>query len=65
MHDRALMQLITTTLSPVAISCANGSTIAYDLWNQLKEQFSAVSQTSIFQLKSNLQTIKKNSDSVS
>ncbi|XP_068344266.1 uncharacterized protein [Pyrus communis] len=51
MHDRALMQLITTTLSPVAISCEIGSTSACVLWNRLKEQFSA--------------TIRKGSDSVS
>ncbi|KAM1697881.1 hypothetical protein ACFX2K_029411 [Malus domestica] len=65
LHDRALMQLITATLSPAAISCAIGSSSACDLWNRLKEQFYTVSRTSIFQMKSNLQTIKKGSDSVS
>ncbi|KAM2552091.1 hypothetical protein TB2_016526 [Malus domestica] len=65
MHDQALMQLITATLSPVAISCVIGSTNACDLWTRLKEQFSVVSRTSVFQLKSNLQTIKKGTDSVS
>ncbi|CAN6724963.1 unnamed protein product [Malus baccata var. baccata] len=65
LHDRALMQLITATLSPVAISCAIGSTSACDLWTRLKEQFSVVSRTSVFQLKSNLQTIKKGTDYVS
>ncbi|KAM1411401.1 hypothetical protein COP1_024098 [Malus domestica] len=65
MHDRALMQLITATLSPVAVSCAIGSVSSQDLWTRLKEQFSTVSRTSIFQMKSNLQTIKKGSDSVS
>ncbi|KAM2393008.1 hypothetical protein ACFX1X_036416 [Malus domestica] len=48
MHDRALMQLITATLSPPAISCAIGSTSARDLWTRLKEQFSTVTRTSIF-----------------
>ncbi|KAB2631652.1 hypothetical protein D8674_009171 [Pyrus ussuriensis x Pyrus communis] len=33
MHDRALMQLITATLFPSAISCAIGSTNARDLWS--------------------------------
>ncbi|KAM2804327.1 hypothetical protein COP1_045208 [Malus domestica] len=65
MHDRALMQLITATLSPVAISCAIGSVSSHDLWTRLKEQFSTVSRTSIFQMKSNLQTIRKGSDNVS
>ncbi|KAM1028551.1 hypothetical protein ACFX2K_041545 [Malus domestica] len=65
MHDRAVMQLITTTLSPVAMSCAIGSTSSKDLWVRLKEQFSTVSRTSIFQMKSNLQNIRKWSDNVS
>ena len=54
MHDRAIMQLITATLSPVAMSCAIGSSSSKDLWFRLKEQFSIVSKTSIFQMKSNL-----------
>ncbi|KAM2277673.1 hypothetical protein ACFXTI_035947 [Malus domestica] len=47
MHDRALMQLITATLSPPVISCAIGSTSARDLWTRLKEQFSTVTRTTI------------------
>ena len=65
MHDRAIMQLITATLSPVAMSCAIGSISSKDLWQRLKEQFSTVSKTSIFQLKSNLQNIRKGTDSIS
>ncbi|KAM1798815.1 hypothetical protein ACFX12_032848 [Malus domestica] len=65
MHDRAIMQLITATLSPIAMSCVIGSTSSKDLWIRLKEQFSTISRTSIFQMKSNLQTIKKGSDSIS
>ena len=65
MHDRALMQLITATLSSRAISCAIGSTSAQDLWTRLKEQFSTVTRTSIFQMKSELQNIKKGNDSIS
>ncbi|XP_048422894.1 uncharacterized protein LOC125469536 [Pyrus x bretschneideri] len=64
MHDKALMQLITTTLSPDAISCAIGSTSSKELWTGLKEQFSTVTRTSIFQLKSKLQNIKKGNDSI-
>ncbi|KAM1252139.1 hypothetical protein ACFX2J_040174 [Malus domestica] len=64
MHDKALMQLITASLSPVAMSCAIGSTSSRDLWIRLQEQFSTVSKTSIFQMKSNLQTIRKGSDSI-
>ncbi|CAN6726957.1 unnamed protein product [Malus baccata var. baccata] len=65
MHDRALMQLIIATLSPLAVSCAIGSTSARDLWVRLKEQFSIVTQATIFQMKSELQNIKKDTDSIS
>ncbi|KAM2076671.1 hypothetical protein ACFX1T_039381 [Malus domestica] len=64
MHDKALMQLITATLSPTGISCAIGSTSSKELWTRLKEQFSTITRTSIFQLKSELQTIKKGNDSI-
>ena len=64
MHDRAVMQLITATLSSVSMTCAIGSTCSKDLWNSLKEQFSTVSRTSIFQMKSNLQNIRKGADSI-
>ncbi|CAN6714310.1 unnamed protein product [Malus baccata var. baccata] len=62
MHDRAVMQLITATLSPVAMSCAIGSQSSQELWVHLKEQFFTVSRTSIFQMKSNLQNTRKGSD---
>lgn len=65
LHDRAIMQLITATLSPIAMSCAIGSSSSKELWIRLKEQFSSISKTSIFQLKSNLQNIKKGTDSIS
>ncbi|KAJ6434811.1 hypothetical protein OIU84_000116 [Salix udensis] len=65
MHDRVVMQLIIATLSTVAMSCAIGSNSSMDLWIRLKEQFSIVSKTSIFQMKSNLQNIRKGTDSVS
>ena len=48
MHDRAIMQLITATLSPIAMSCAIGSISSKDLWTRLKEQFSTVSQDQYF-----------------
>ncbi|KAM1378721.1 hypothetical protein ACFX2I_020708 [Malus domestica] len=65
MHDRALMQLITVTLSPSAVSCVIGSTSARELWIRLKEQFSIVTHATIFQMKSELQNIKKCPDSIS
>lgn len=32
MHDRAIMQLITTTLSSTAMPCIIGSTISNEMW---------------------------------
>ncbi|XP_070667957.1 uncharacterized protein [Malus domestica] len=40
-------------------------TSACDLWVRLKEQFSIVTQATIFQMKSELQNIKKGTDSIS
>ena len=65
MHDRAIMQLITATLSPVALSCAIGSHSSRDLWMRLKEQFSTMSKTNIFKMKSDLQNIRKGTDTIS
>ncbi|KAB2637292.1 hypothetical protein D8674_027826 [Pyrus ussuriensis x Pyrus communis] len=45
MHDKALMQLLTATLSPAAVSCVIGSTSSKELWNRLKDQFSTVTRT--------------------
>lgn len=48
----------------MAISFAIGSSSVRELWVRLQEKFSVVSKTFIFQLKSDLQTIKKGVDSV-
>lgn len=58
------MQLLIATFSFPAIFCVIGSVSAYDMWTRLKEHFSMVTCKSIFQLKSNLQAIKKGSDSI-
>lgn len=47
------------------MSCAIGSVSAQDLWTRLKEQFFTVTCTRIFQLKSELQTIKDGNDFIS
>ncbi|CAN6708563.1 unnamed protein product [Malus baccata var. baccata] len=65
MHDRSIMQLNIVTLSPIVVSCAIGSSCSKDLWTRLKEHFSTVSKTSVFQLKSDLQNIKKGTSTVS
>jgi hypothetical protein len=65
MHDRALMQLLITTLSSTAISYVIGCVSFHDMWIQLKDRFSTITKARMFQMKSELQTIKKGSDSVS
>jgi len=65
MHDQALMQLLIATLSFTAISYVIGCVSAHDMWIQLKDRFSTVTKASIFQMKSELQNIKKRSELVS
>ncbi|KAM1420566.1 hypothetical protein ACFX2I_002923 [Malus domestica] len=59
------MQLIIATLSPTAMSCIIGCLTSHDMWTNLKDRFSTVTKASIFQLKTELQNIKKGSDYVS
>ncbi|XP_070664627.1 uncharacterized protein [Malus domestica] len=47
MYDKALMQLITATLSPVAVSCVIGSTSSKELWI-IKEARDLLSATGVF-----------------
>ncbi|KAM1213986.1 hypothetical protein ACFX2I_005358 [Malus domestica] len=63
-HDKALMTLITATLSTAALSCVIGCRSSSDMWNHLKERFAHMSRTSIVQLKIDLQNIKKGSESI-
>ncbi|CAB4283298.1 unnamed protein product [Prunus armeniaca] len=64
LHDKALMLLISTTLSAFAISCVIGSTNAREMWLTLKERFAIITKTSIFLLKTCLYNMKKGSDSI-
>ncbi|KAM3016398.1 hypothetical protein FF2_000425 [Malus domestica] len=63
-HDRALMTLITATLSPAALSCVIGCQSAKEMWVNLKERFCSMTRTSIVQLKIDLQNIKKRAESI-
>ncbi|KAM1503068.1 hypothetical protein COP1_028120 [Malus domestica] len=65
MHDRALMQLMIATLSTTTMSCVIGSQSFHEMWVNLTERFSAVTKATIFQMKTELQNIKKGSESVS
>lgn len=65
MHDRALMQLLIATLSSTAISSVIGCHNSHDMWVQLKDRFSTVTKAHIFQMKSELQNLKKGSNTIS
>ncbi|KAM1891463.1 hypothetical protein ACFX14_034747 [Malus domestica] len=53
-HDKALMTLITTTLSTAALSCVIGCKSSKEMWTSLRERFANMTRTSIVQLKINL-----------
>ncbi|KAM1697212.1 hypothetical protein TB1_030658 [Malus domestica] len=63
-HDKALMTLITVTLSPAALSCVIGCQTSQELWTNLRERFANLSRTSIVQMKIDLQNIKKGPESI-
>ncbi|KAI5316598.1 hypothetical protein L3X38_036305 [Prunus dulcis] len=63
-HDNALMILITATLSSSAISYVIGSQSSCEMWLNLKERFACISRTSIFQMKADLQNLKKGPKSI-
>ncbi|KAM1941073.1 hypothetical protein ACFX13_028698 [Malus domestica] len=63
-HDKALMTLITATLSTAAISCVIGCCSSQEMWSNLRERFSNMTRTSIVQMKIDLQNIKKGSESI-
>jgi len=65
MHDRALMQLLIAILSFTTISYVIGCVVAHDMWIQLKDRFSTITKERNFQMKSELQNIKKGSEPVS
>ncbi|CAN6714772.1 unnamed protein product [Malus baccata var. baccata] len=63
-HDKALMTLITATLSTAALSCVIGCTSSKDMWTSLREKFANMTRTSIVQMKIDLQNIKKGSENI-
>ena len=63
-HDKALMTLITATLSTAALSCVIGCQTSREMWTNLKERFSNMTITIIVQMKIDLQNIKKGPESI-
>jgi hypothetical protein len=63
-RDKALMSLISATLSSSAHSLIIGQTSAYGMWNVLLKRYTSVSRSNILNLKKQLHDVKKNTDTV-
>uniref|UniRef100_A0A2N9ECA1 Reverse transcriptase Ty1/copia-type domain-containing protein n=1 Tax=Fagus sylvatica TaxID=28930 RepID=A0A2N9ECA1_FAGSY len=63
-RDKALMSLISATLSSSAHSLIIGQTSAYGMWNVLLKRHTSVSRSNILNLKKQLHDVKKNTDTV-
>ena len=63
-RDKALFSLISSTLSPSIISLVMGQTSASRIWKIIVNNYTSISRSSIVTLKRELNSIKKNSDSV-
>ena len=64
-RDKALMSLISATLSPSAHSLKIGQSFAHGMWSVLLKRYTSVSRSNIMNLKKQLHDVKKNTDSVS
>jgi hypothetical protein len=63
-RDKALMSLISATLSSSAHSLIIGQTSAYGMWTVLLKRYTSVSRSNILNLKKQLHDVKKNTDTV-
>jgi hypothetical protein len=63
-RDKTLFSLLSSTLSPSAISLVMGQTTASGIWKVIINRYTSISRSSIVNLKRELNGIKKNSDSV-
>uniref|UniRef100_A0A2N9HAK4 Reverse transcriptase Ty1/copia-type domain-containing protein n=1 Tax=Fagus sylvatica TaxID=28930 RepID=A0A2N9HAK4_FAGSY len=63
-RDKTLFSLLSSTLSPSAISLVMGQTTASGIWKVIINRYTSISRSSIVNLKRELHSIKKNSDSV-
>ena len=63
-RDKTLFSMISSTLSPSAISLVMGQTSASGIWKIIVNRYTSVSRSNIVNLKRELNSIKKNSDSV-
>ena len=62
--DKALLSLINSTLTPQVFSLVVGTTTSREVWNTLEQRFTSTLRANILNLKLELQSLKKGSDSV-
>ena len=62
--DKALLSLINSTLTPQVFSLVVGMTTSREVWNTLKQRSTSTSRENILNLKLELQSLKKGSDSI-
>ncbi|PRQ56554.1 putative RNA-directed DNA polymerase [Rosa chinensis] len=63
-NDKALMTLITATLSSEALSFVVGSHNSCEVWKNLRVRYGVHSRSAAMQLQTNLYTIQKGDDSI-
>ena len=62
--DKALLSLINSTLTPQVFSLVVGNTTSREVWNTLEWRSTSTSRANILNLKLELQSLKKGSNSV-
>ena len=62
--DKALLSLINSTLTPQVFSLVVRTTTSREVWNTLEQRFTSTLRANILNLKLELQSLKKGSDSV-
>uniref|UniRef100_A0A2N9HQR7 Reverse transcriptase Ty1/copia-type domain-containing protein n=1 Tax=Fagus sylvatica TaxID=28930 RepID=A0A2N9HQR7_FAGSY len=63
-RDKALMSLISATLSPSAHSLVIGQSSSHGMWIVLLKRYTSVSRSNIMNLKKQLHDVKKNTDTI-
>uniref|UniRef100_A0A2N9J917 Reverse transcriptase Ty1/copia-type domain-containing protein n=1 Tax=Fagus sylvatica TaxID=28930 RepID=A0A2N9J917_FAGSY len=64
-RDKALMSLISATLSSSAHSLVIGQSSSHGMWTVLLKRYTSVSRSNIMNLKKQLHDVKKNTDTIS
>jgi hypothetical protein len=63
-RDKALMSLISATLSPSAHSLVIGQSSAHGMWTVLLKRYTSIFRSNIMNLKKQLHDVKKNIDTI-